>query len=86
MLDEKIIASARIRHNGEWLKPGDEIVGATEQDKLDLVAMGMATRLSGMTQVLSAVLDTVTKPRPRRAQYERRDMKAEPSTTTEEEV
>lgn len=69
-----LVATTRIRHNGEWLRAGDEIVNATPQDEMDLVAMGMATRLSGMARALNVALNTERKARPRRAQYERRDV------------
>lgn len=83
-----IVATTRIRHHDEWLKDGDEIKDATEEEKADLLAMGFAQRkdltLSGMVEALVTAVDK-TRTRTRRQQYERKDLKAEESQSEEEE-
>lgn len=78
MTTETLVAVCRLRHNGEWLKAGDEVKNMDVQDAKDLIALGMIQRLTlgGLAQDLASAIDSAQS-KPRRTQYSRRDLKAE---------
>ena len=76
-----IVATTRIKHNGKWLKEGDEISPVSDEDKADLIAMGMARKkeltLGGMAEALSDAVDHMRTSPTRRQQYSRRNLKSD---------